>query len=202
MLQKLIDQAIRAALQQDWEQAIELNLHILGKTPHDVATLNRLAKAYVQSNQISEAKEMYEQVLELDRYNPIATKCLQKLSLETTHVPADCPDYLINLIDEPGKTAVLPLTRLANHDIISQLRTGQKLKLNPKNRWIAAYTENRIYVGTIPDQHSATLLAFISQGNQYEAAIKSMSIGAVTIFIREIHRSEGLSQTPSFSSLS
>ncbi len=199
MLQKLIDQAIRASLQQDWEQAIELNVYILQRNPQDIATLNRLAKAYVQKNQVEQAKDLYQKVLELDRYNPIATKCIQKLSLDSGHTVTDCPDYLINLIDEPGKTAVLPLTRLANHDIISQLRTGQKLKLIPKNRYLAAYTELGVYVGNIPDQNSAILLSFINQGNQYEAAIKTMATSSVTIFIREIHRCDDLSNTPSFS---
>jgi tetratricopeptide (TPR) repeat protein len=199
MLQKLIDQAIRASLQQDWEQAIELNEHILQRNPNDIATLNRLAKAYVQKNQVDQAKNLYQKVLTLDRYNPIATKCIQKLEHAASRPAADCPDYLINLIDEPGKTAVLPLTRLANHDIISQLRTGQKLKLIPKNRYLAAYTELDVYVGNIPDQNSAPLLSFINQGNQYEAAIKTMSASSVTIFIREIHRCDDLSNTPSFS---
>ena len=199
MLQKLIDQAIRASLQQDWEQAIELNVYILQRNPQDIATLNRLAKAYVQKNQVEQAKDLYQKVLEIDRFNPIATKCIQKLSLDAGHTVTDCPDYLINLIDEPGKTAVLPLTRLANHDIISQLRTGQKLKLIPKNRYLAAYTELGVYVGNIPDQNSAILLSFINQGNQYEAAIKTMATSSVTIFIREIHRCDDLSNTPSFS---
>ncbi len=83
MLQKLIDQAIRASLQQDWEQAIELNVYILQRNPQDIATLNRLAKAYVQKNQVEQAKDLYQKVLELDRYNPIATKCIQKLSLDS-----------------------------------------------------------------------------------------------------------------------
>lgn len=199
MLQKLIDQAIRASLQQDWEQAIELNVYILQRNPQDIATLNRLAKAYVQKNQVEQARDLYQKVLELDRYNPIATKCIQKLSLDSGNSVTDCPEYLINLIDEPGKTAVFPLTRLANHDIISQLRTGQKLKLIPKNRYLAAYTELGVYVGNIPDQNSAILLSFIHQGNQYEAAIKTMATNSVTIFIREIHRCDTLSNTPSFS---
>lgn len=199
MLQKLIDQAIRAALQQDWEQAIELNTHILKGNPQDIAALNRLAKAHVHQNQIDAAKALYEQVLTLDRFNPIATKCIQKLSLDSSQSASDCPEYMVNLIDEPGKTAVLPLTRLANHDIISQLRTGQKLKLIPKNRYLAVYTEQHVYIGNIPDQNSAILLSFISQGNQYEAAVKTMVTNAVTIFIRETHRCDDLSDTPSFS---
>ena len=62
-------QAIDASLVCDWDLAIDLNLQILDETPTDIPTLNRLAKCYAQIGDKKSAKDAYQKVLDLDKYN-------------------------------------------------------------------------------------------------------------------------------------
>jgi Tfp pilus assembly protein PilF len=74
----ILDDAIQAALQQDWKTAITLNTEILKTDKKNTDAYNRLGFAYLKSGQIKKAKETFEKVLTLDRYNQIASKNLQK----------------------------------------------------------------------------------------------------------------------------
>jgi len=100
------DKAIKAALERDWEGAIELNLEILSISPQNIPSLNRLGRAYMELGQKESAKDAYEQVLKIDKYNTIATKNLkllphQKNNLATTIFTEE------DFIELPGITKVL-----------------------------------------------------------------------------------------------
>src|SRR4030042_1968889 len=73
-------QAIKAALENNWARALELNQKLLKKYPEDIDTMNRLAKAFSETHEIEKAKRLYQQVLKADPYNPIAEKNLKRLS--------------------------------------------------------------------------------------------------------------------------
>jgi tetratricopeptide (TPR) repeat protein len=106
MLKILIDSAIEAALRQEWQKAIDINLKILEQSPYHSPTLNRLAKAYQHCGQIDNAIKTYEQALEFNRFNDIARKNLLKLKKQTGQ--ADQAMVIGSIIDcdfveEPGK---------------------------------------------------------------------------------------------------
>jgi tetratricopeptide (TPR) repeat protein len=74
MQSNLEDQAIKSALAGNWTQAIEINQQILSDTPDHIPTLNRLARALAQTGNTNGAIALYQQVLVIDKYNPIAQK--------------------------------------------------------------------------------------------------------------------------------
>src|SRR3989338_5020068 len=79
-LDPLSQKAIEAALNNNWQEATEINSQLLNRYPEDIETLNRLARAYFESGKITKAKSLYRSVLKLDPYNPIASKNIKKLS--------------------------------------------------------------------------------------------------------------------------
>ena len=187
--QKIAQKAITAAINQDWEQAIKLNKQILVNRPKHIATLNRLAKAYTEVNQLDEAEKIYQHVLKIDKFNSIAEKNLAKLKSnepgKAKSNPGTKKNFITCFIDEPGKTKTCILTKLANSDVISTLEPGQVLKLAPKNRWINVTTEDDVQIGIISDQESTQLKRCLDAGNTYNIAIKSISNNNISVFIKE-----------------
>ncbi|MFH0749566.1 MAG: tetratricopeptide repeat protein, partial [Candidatus Gottesmanbacteria bacterium] len=74
------DDAIQAALRQDWKKAILFNTTILKTEKKNTDAYNRLGFALLKSGHIKKAKETFEKVLSFDPYNQIAAKNLHKLA--------------------------------------------------------------------------------------------------------------------------
>ena len=198
MTQNLIDLAIKAAIKQDWQKAIDINLQIISTNPNDIPSLNRLAKAYKESGLTKEAIETYQLVLKLDPYNSIALKNSKRTSIKNGNL-TNCQEKLMtNFVDEPGKTRTLQLKRLGSESILQNLQPGQPAKLVVKNYMIIVHTTDNIRIGAISDEQSFNLKKCIEAGNQYEAAIKKVETSKVSIFIREVSRSESRKNNPTF----
>ena len=75
----LYQQAIDAALDSQWEEALKLNKKIIKLEPQNVDALNRQAKAYMELGKPTLAKKYYTEVLKIDPYNPIAQKNLKMM---------------------------------------------------------------------------------------------------------------------------
>jgi tetratricopeptide (TPR) repeat protein len=189
--------AINAALSGNWEQAITLNQAILKDHPQHIPTLNRLAKAYSQMGKTDHAIKTYEQVLTLDRCNPIAAKQCQSLK-KAPCTPHTTNTILTDFIEEPGKTKTTHLVRLGDEKIRSGVQCGQLVKLVVKNHWIAVTTETDVFLGNIADNISFKLKHLMADGNTYEAFVQSSSSKHLSIFIRETFRSEKCGNNPSF----
>jgi tetratricopeptide (TPR) repeat protein len=76
MQKNLTKKAVEAALNCDWERAIDYNTAIIRQDPQNIQAINRLARAYLETGQKQQAKELCEEVLKIDKYNPIALKNL------------------------------------------------------------------------------------------------------------------------------
>ena len=77
---ELTEQAIKLALDSQWEEAVEINQRLLSAVPHDLSTLNRLGKALSEVGRYSEARQAYAQALEIEPGNNIARKNLDRLA--------------------------------------------------------------------------------------------------------------------------
>jgi len=73
-------QAVSAALDYNWELAIEINKKILKNNPNHIETLNRLARAYFETGNITKSRQTYKSVTDLDGFNVIAKKNLTRLN--------------------------------------------------------------------------------------------------------------------------
>lgn len=194
-------QAVQAAIKGVWSKAVDLNRRLLKEDPENTAALNRLAKAYWELNKVSQAQKTYKKVLTFDRYNPIATKNLERLVKKRKGSKQTKVTHISNLfLEEPGKTKTIKLIRLASDEVLSELDSGQKVELMPKKRNISVTAEDGIYLGTIPDDFSSRLIKLIKGGNRYQAFIKGVARQHLEIFIRETFRSKRFHNLPSFPS--
>ncbi len=197
-------QAIKAAIESDWEKAQKLNQAIIKQEPNNLSALNRLARAYAELGKIDHAQKTYRKVLKLDLNNPIASKNLERLTKagktrKKTPQKKKASSPTDIFLEEPGKTKVVRLVKLAEPAVLSLLDNADPVRLVPKKRRISVTTEDGHYLGALPDDLSQRLIRFIQGGNRYEAFIKAVEKGELQIFIREIFRSQRFKNLPSFS---
>ena len=200
----LKDNAIKLALDSNWEEAVLINKELLIESPNDIDTLKRLAYAYMQSGQLSEAKTTYNSIIELDSTNPIATKNLRKLSTLSLQKNGVVPSSHINHMDnvfiqEAGKTKTVDLTNVADKRTLMSLQHGDDITLIVKRSKIFALTSDKSFIGMLPDSVGIRLIGFMKGGNEYQACIKGIDDKNVTVFIKETKRAKKYSNQSSFS---
>ncbi len=205
-LEPKTQESIEAALAQDWEKALELNLELVKKYPDDAETLNRLARAYLELGQVSKAKTSYNKVLKLDQYNSIAANNLKRLAnikKEDIQNAQSTINGNINLdifLEEPGKTKVIKIFDLAMPRILAGLRIGDRLNLEAKKDDVIVFSAERKRLGKIDAETSKTLSKALRAGSKFVALVKSVrmksssSDSALSIFVKEIHHSPKLAQ--------
>lgn len=199
----LVRLAIDAALKCQWQDALEYNKQISLTLPDNVECLNRLAKAYMELGKYSQAKKIYHQVLELDAYNTIAQKNLQKVSTFKKDNPKDGSTHPVTMspsffLEEPGFTKTVSLIKLAEPQRLLILSAGSMVYLVPKNRGVSVTDLDNRYLGALPDDTAHHLLKLIKGGNKYQCFIKSIKSNRVTILIRETFRSKKFKNQASF----
>jgi len=198
----LAKMAADAALSSNWSEAIAINQKILKTNQEDVEALNRLARAQVCTGEIDKAQKTYKKVLELDPYNIIANKNLNKINASNGSGSGKSITFSPNLsslfLSEPGKTKVVGLLNLAPPTVLAVLNYGEEVRLIVKTHAVAVTTTESVYIGALPDDTAHKLIAFITGGNKYEAFVKSVTPKSLTIFVRETERSEKFTNQPSF----
>lgn len=198
----LKDQAIKLALENNWEDAIAVNKEILEGSIHDIDTLKRLAYAYMQSGKYKEAKDTYSDIIALDRTNPIATKNLKKLmtlSQQNSVSSTNHSNHMDNVfIQEAGKTKTVDLSNVADKRTLMSLQNGDEILLTMKRSKIFALSNDKTYIGMLPDSVGVRLISFMKGGNEYQACVKGVDEKNITIFIKEIKRAKKFENQPSF----
>ncbi|OGG11466.1 hypothetical protein A2Z00_02875 [Candidatus Gottesmanbacteria bacterium RBG_13_45_10] len=193
--------AIAAALAQNWKEAIRINSAILKEQKNDIEALCRLAYAYLKTCQLTLAKKTYQTVLDLDQYNQIALKNLKKVgSMKKKDVEKNPINRLspMMFLEEPGKTKVVECIHLAPSQILSGLSAGQEVHLKAKNHCVEIRTANQTYLAALPDDMSFKLIKLLSAGNTYQSIIKSVEKNSLKILIRELSRGKRFAHQPSF----
>jgi tetratricopeptide (TPR) repeat protein len=197
-IKKLAQQAVDAALANQWPEAIELNEKIIREEPENIPAFNRLTKAYLELGKKKKARSAIKKVLALDKFNPIALKNQKRVAAPTPKKGAVKsrvdPDLFI---EEPGKTRTIQLINLADKSVINKLVIGEEVKLIPRQRRVSVVSQSGANLGKLPDDVSLRLKSLIKGGNQYKAFIRSTTDG-VKVFIREIFRSKKFAGQPSF----
>lgn len=203
-----IKEAINAALENNWKLALDLNLELTTKYPNDIDTLNRLAKSYTETGNITEAKKNYKKVLELDPYNKIASKNLSRVS---TINPSDLKDTKLQsslkgdvFLEEPGKTKNTLLEDTAMIKVLATLRTGDNVLLQPLRNTITILSLGGDRIGKLENSLGERLIQDIKYGSKFDAIIRSVEINQnsktnspkVSVFLREISRASKVSTPP------
>lgn len=193
---KLIPLSIAAAKNGDWPSAAELNEAILFQAPNDVPALNRLGLAYLQLSKESEAKKQFQKVLEIDKHNSIAQKQLERIK---TNQPFLQPSFSKNyFIEEPGRTKIVELHRLAGKQVLDTLCVGHSCKLTVKKRYISVETEDNRYIGALPEDISFRLAHLLETGNTYLCTVQSCSNNQCMVYLKELSRSKANLDVHSF----
>lgn len=195
--------AIAAALNSRWEEALRINQQILREVSQDVDALNRLARAYFELGKVLLAKKYYNLALKFDPYNPIAQKNLKIIKafkkpdgLKKTTIPSMVSPSLF--LQEPGKTKVVALSKVAEPAKLSQIYCGMPVMLLIKQRGITAADGEGDYLGVLPDDLAHNLIRLVRGGNKYSAYVKSVRVNGVSLIIREVKRSGRFKNQPSF----
>ena len=199
----LEEQAIKAAITQNWPKAIELNKKILKDFPENIAASNRLGWAYWETGKINLAIQNYKKALKFDSLNPIANKNLKRLEKggqNKKKLPKKSSPTPLGktFLEEPGKTKMVKLVRLAPPATLAQLDNADTVILTIKKRVVSVLSENGSYLGAIPEDLSIRLIRLIKGGNQYQAFIRSVDHQKLEIFIREVFRDKKFFNNPSF----
>ena len=202
----LATEAITAALSSRWQEAAKINEKIVSSHKNDVEALNRLALAYNCLGHSKKAEKVYKKVLEIDPFNIIAIKNLQKLAKGSGngngHTINSSSAFATNLSQvffyEPGKTKLVSLLNLAPPQVLATINCGDEVLLNPKNHAITISNNQGIYLGAFPDDFAHRLLSLIATGYRYQTFVKSITTKQLSIFIRETQRAIKFAGQPSF----
>lgn len=194
-LSELHHSAITAAKKQDWPAAITHNLAILEQEENSVPAKMRLGVAYVHTDQEKAARKAFEEVMELEPTNLLAQKHLSTLKAGKTieAVTAQASDF----IEEPGKTKITELHRLAGKPVLQKLRPGDVCELKNKGRFISVEHKG-VHVGSLADDLSSRLCKLMKAGNTYQCLVYSTSTTQCSVFLKEISRAPENASIPSF----
>ena len=195
-------QAIALAMQGRWQEAIAANKSILESFPNDADAYNRLGRAYMELGEYSLAREAYERAIELDPYNIIARKNLNRLAhLGETAVSSEGSSHKVEphqFIEEVGKAGVVNLCCLAPPAILAKAVAGNKVNLKIDGSRLVAENCHGDYLGVVEPKHGPRLIKLMEGGNRYSAAIVNSGEKAVTVIIREEYQDPSQSGRLSF----
>jgi tetratricopeptide (TPR) repeat protein len=184
-------QAIALAMQGRWREAVAANEEIIASFPGDVDAYNRLGRAHIELGDYALAKGAYARAMELDPYNIIAQKNLQRLAyLGEVAGEEDDSDRVEpqHFIEETGKTGVVALHRLAPLAVLAKMVAGDKVYLKVDGAGLNVENGRGEYVGQVEPKHGQRLIKLMGGGNRYSAAIVSIGEERVTVIIREIYQ--------------
>ncbi len=197
-------QAIALAMEGRWREAVAANKSLIESFPNDVDAYNRLGRAHMELGEYSLSREAYEKAIELDPYNTIASKNLNRLShLGETVVSSEDGFYKVEpqqFIEEVGKAGVVELHRLAPPEILARTVAGGRVNLRVEGPRLIAENSRREYLGYVEPKHGQRLIKLMEGGNKYTAAIVSSTEEAVTVIIREVYQHPSQAGRPSFPS--
>ena len=197
-------EAVKLALGGDWERAAELNRAILELCPDDCEATNRLAKALMELADYSEARTILSDLLVRHPNNNIARKNLARLEkLETaglprtnasSHVAGPSPLF----IEDGGKSCTTLLRGIGDATALADVVGGDTVGLSIPGDTVVVSLADGKQLGTVEPRLARRLRKLIAGGNEYSAAVVSISGSAVSIVIRETRQHPSLRNVVSF----
>jgi tetratricopeptide (TPR) repeat protein len=185
-------QAVQLAMEGRWREAIAANQGLIENFPTDVDAYNRLGRAHMELGEYSRAREAYEKAVELDPYNTIAKRNLQRLSLLDDSVASVEVNFQRvepqHFIEEVGKAGVVQLHRLAPPQVLAKTVAGSRVNLKVSGSGLIAENNAGEYLGQMDQRFGQRLVKLMETGNQYSAAVISSGEDAVSIIVKETYQ--------------
>lgn len=199
----LEQQAIDAAINLNWQTAIDLNTKILAKQEYNLGAILRLGFAYLQKNDLPKAKKTYQRALKIQSENSIALENIERIKVLETKGSKNTikrekkfdPNLFLEI---PGKTKASTLVNLGQKNVLAQLTIGEEVYLISKKRKTEIRNSQKEYIGSLPDDLSKRVFLFIKGESEYTCFIKEVSLNKVVVFIREEKKGRKLQRYSSF----
>jgi len=194
--------AVAYASEGNWAVAITANQAMLQAAPNDVETLNRLAKAYYESDispdieheqagaGIAKARELYQRVLEISPSNAIAHRMLAMIDQTQNRHPKrrlfiNMRQFVIETgkstlttihIDTPGALALVPGEIVYMHIVGKKDPESEAVDDIPEDaNAIDVYDASDMFLGRIEPRLAARLIRLMRARNRYQAAVWRIS---------------------------
>ena len=180
------DQAIQFAMQSRWDDAVAANRAIIAAFPREADAFNRLGKALSEVGKIKEAREAYQQALDIEPTNQIARKNLDRLASARAKAEPDKAQQVDAslFIEEMGKSGVSTL-KPANMKALATLSAGDEVALKNVGSRLTVETMGGEYISDIEPKLSMRLTKLMTGGNKYAAAVAGMGEDTVRVIIKE-----------------
>jgi len=163
-------QAIALAMQGQWREAIAVNQSLIEMFPNDVDAHNRLGRAYMELGDYSQAQEAYRRATEIDPYNAIARKNLQRLSYLTEAAIGSEGDFQKlepqQFIEEVGKAGVVQLYLLAPPAVLARTVAGDRVGLKIDGSSLMVESSRGEYLGQVEPRNAQRLVKLMEGGNK------------------------------------
>jgi tetratricopeptide (TPR) repeat protein len=189
-------------MQGRWQEAVAANRSLLEGFPNDVDAYNRLGRAYMELGEYAQAKEAYARAIELDSYNTIAQKNLNRLShLDKSASTAETGFQRVepqHFIEETGKAGLVNLYRLAPPEVLAKTVAGGMVNLKIDGLNLIVESARGEYLGQVEPRHGQRLAKLMEGGNQYNATIVSSAEDMVAVMVREVYLDPTQVGRPSF----
>lgn len=184
-----IQEAIKLAQENRWQEAVVANQSIIEVFPNDVDAYNRLGRSYMELGELKKAKEAYSKALELSPSNSIAKKNLDRLALlKGVHIAKNEQRRKLPpsaFIPDTGKAGVVNLLEIAPQSVLVKMVPGEQVFLTVRNQDVVVENYKGEYLGLVEPEHGLRLAKLIKGGNQYIAGIVSLDNDKVKVMIRE-----------------
>jgi len=203
----MVEHARELALQGSWSEAVELNKHLLERTPRDAEAQNRLGRALLELNDQAGALEAYTAALKIDPANIIARRNLQRLDLlrhqstskkkKSDEASHNIPRTLV-FIKEVGKTWVDEIVNPVSMEELADVSSGEQLELSVKNKRLFVSRAGGKRLGEVEAKTAERLIELIGKGNRYEVYALGLSSRSLRIILREVYRDTAKTNIVSF----
>ena len=196
------EQAVQAALESDWNKAIELNAKTVEAAPDDIEARSRLGRAYLELGKLDLAKAAYTEVLKTEPNNPIALRNVARIATLAEHkskvsvTKSKTQPRLF--IEDMGKTGILRLINPAPAHIVAKYSPGAEAELREQEGLVAVHARDGELLGFLEPKVGRRLLDLIKTGNEYVVAVVSNDQQNPRIAIRETFQSQENAQRISF----
>jgi tetratricopeptide (TPR) repeat protein len=201
---QLADQAVKLAMQNQWQEAVDINRQIIDLAPEEGEAWNRLGKAFSELGRYGEARDAYNETLTREPSNAIALKQVKRLSLLVEASPeGDQTRTKLDprlLVEETGKTGLFELRKPAAAPILARMTAGDEVHLQPEGSTLRVENGSGETLGLLPARAALRLIELLNGGNRYVAGVVSVAENGIRVLVRETYQAPALQGRVSFPS--
>ncbi len=177
--------AVKAALEHNWDEAVELNTEIIKLNSVDLNAKIRLGKAYLHLGQFPKAKKIFKEILEIDPLNQIAKKNYELAKEGKAGKENHSKTQII--VKEPGTTTEVTFTITEPKITSNNFTKGDELEVKILKKAIQVYAiikDKKVYLGDLEDQLTEKLCAAKDRGSEITAIFVSGNGKVVKILLK------------------